>query len=157
LVTRQCGFNGINLPGRITFGSEDKPKARAFYEAESLRDGWPVRQLDRQIGTQFSERTLLSRDQVAMLKKGQHPKPDDALTPEEEIKDPFVLCKPPASEEYFLDSLALIERYRVDDDPASFARISRLIQSHSATATPTSMAALDRRMESSASFLARSL
>jgi hypothetical protein len=28
-------------------------EARAFYEAEALRGGWSVRQLDRQIGSQF--------------------------------------------------------------------------------------------------------
>ena len=50
-----------------------------------------MRQLDRQIGSQFYERTLLSRDKAAMLKKGQAAKPEDALTPEEEIKDPFIL------------------------------------------------------------------
>jgi hypothetical protein len=32
------------------------PEARAFYETESLRSGWSVRQLDRQIGSQFYER-----------------------------------------------------------------------------------------------------
>ncbi len=71
--------------------SVEKPEARAFYEAEALRGGWTVRQLDRQIGTQFYERTLLSRNKAAMLRKGQNARPEDALTPEEEIKDPFVL------------------------------------------------------------------
>ena len=71
--------------------SVEKPEARAFYEAEALRGGWTVRQIDRQIGTQFYERTLLSRDKAAMLRKGQKARPEDALTPEEEIKDPFVL------------------------------------------------------------------
>jgi predicted nuclease of restriction endonuclease-like (RecB) superfamily len=71
--------------------SVEKPDARAFYEAEALRGGWTVRQLDRQIGTQFYERTLLSRNKAAMLRKGQNARPEDALTPEEEIKDPFVL------------------------------------------------------------------
>ena len=50
-----------------------------------------MRQLDRQIGTQFYERTLLSRNKAAMLKKGQATRPEDILTPEEEIKNPFVL------------------------------------------------------------------
>ena len=50
-----------------------------------------MRQLDRQIGTQFYQRTLLSRNKAAMLTKGAQPKPGDALTTEEEIKDPFVL------------------------------------------------------------------
>ena len=58
---------------------------------EALRGGWSVRQLDRQIGSQFYERTALSRNKAAMLRKGSEAKPEDALSPEEEIKDPFVL------------------------------------------------------------------
>ena len=65
--------------------------ARSFYEAEALRGGWSVRQLDRQIGSQFYERTALSRDKAAMLRKGQRRQPEDAVTPDEAIKDPFVL------------------------------------------------------------------
>ncbi len=34
--------------------------ARAFYETEALRCGWSVRQLDRQITSQFFERTAAS-------------------------------------------------------------------------------------------------
>ncbi len=65
--------------------------ARSFYETEALRGGWTVRQLDRQIGSMFYERTALSRNKAAMLTKGVKPKPEDAVTPEEEIKDPLVL------------------------------------------------------------------
>ena len=75
----------------VSLLSVRKPEAREFYEAEALRCGWTVRQLDRQIGTQFYERTLLSRDKAAMLRKGQKAGPDDVITPEEEIKDPFFL------------------------------------------------------------------
>ena len=50
-----------------------------------------MRQLDRQISTQFYERTALSRNKAAMLKKGTKAIPEDIVTPEEEIKDPFVL------------------------------------------------------------------
>jgi uncharacterized protein DUF1016 len=73
--------------------SIENSEALAFYEAEALRGGWSVRQLDRQIRTKFYERTLLSRNKAAMLKKGQKARPEDALTPEEEIKDPFVLYR----------------------------------------------------------------
>jgi predicted nuclease of restriction endonuclease-like (RecB) superfamily len=66
-------------------------EARAFYETEALRGGWTVRQLDRQINSLFYERTALSRNKAAMLTKGAKPKPEDAVTPEEEIKDPLVL------------------------------------------------------------------
>ena len=67
------------------------PEARSFYEKEALRGGWSVRQLDRQINSQFYERTALSRNKAAMLKKGSVSLREDILTPEEEIKDPFVL------------------------------------------------------------------
>jgi predicted nuclease of restriction endonuclease-like (RecB) superfamily len=67
------------------------PEARAFYETEALRGGWTVRQLQRQIDTQFYERTALSRNKVAMLTKGAKAKLEDTVTPEEEIKDPLVL------------------------------------------------------------------
>ena len=64
---------------------------REFYEAEALRSGWTVRQLERQIGSQFYQRALLSRNKAAMLKKGEVTLPGDAMTPEEAIKDPYVL------------------------------------------------------------------
>jgi hypothetical protein len=65
--------------------------ARHFYETEALRNGWSVRQLDRQIQSQFYERTALSGDKAAMLRKGARPQPEDAVEPKEEIKDPYVL------------------------------------------------------------------
>lgn len=67
------------------------PDARAFYEAEALRNGWTFRQLSRQVDAQFYERTLLSRNKAVLLRKSANLLPEDAVTPEEEIKDPFVL------------------------------------------------------------------
>jgi len=66
-------------------------QARKFYEAEALRGGWSVRQLDRQINSLFYERTALSRNKAKMLTKGVATKTEDAIAPEEEIKDPYVL------------------------------------------------------------------
>ncbi len=66
-------------------------QAREFYEAEALRGGWSVRQLDRQIGSQFYERTALSKNKAAMLTGGQRKRSEDLVLPQEEIKDPFVL------------------------------------------------------------------
>lgn len=54
--------------------------ARAFYEDEAIRGGWTVLQLDRQVQSQFYERTYRP---VA--------KPEDTVTPEEEIKEPYLL------------------------------------------------------------------
>lgn len=66
-------------------------EALAFYQTEALRGGWSVRQLARQIDSQFYERTALSRNKAAMLTKGGKATPEDALTPDEEIRDPLVL------------------------------------------------------------------
>jgi predicted nuclease of restriction endonuclease-like (RecB) superfamily len=66
-------------------------QARKFYEKEALRGGWSVRQLDRQINSLFYERTALSRNKAKMLTRGGLAKREDATTPEEEIKDPYVL------------------------------------------------------------------
>jgi predicted nuclease of restriction endonuclease-like (RecB) superfamily len=71
--------------------SVKNPQARAFYETETLRCGWSVRQLDRQVNSQFYERIALSHNKAAMLEKGEVAEPGDALTPEQAIKDPFVL------------------------------------------------------------------
>lgn len=65
--------------------------ARRFYGEETLRGGWSVRQLDRQIETQFYERTALSRNKTTMMRGGKAQLPEDAFPVEQELKDPFVL------------------------------------------------------------------
>ncbi len=65
--------------------------AREFYETEALRGGWSVRQLARQINSQFYERTALSKNKATMLTRGRRDLPEDRVRPDEEIKDPFVL------------------------------------------------------------------
>ena len=67
------------------------PDARRFYELEALRGGWTIKQLERQIGSQYYERTALSKNKAAMLRKGQAFVPDDVVLPEEQIKDPYIL------------------------------------------------------------------
>jgi DUF1016 N-terminal domain len=72
--------------------SARSPAARNFYETEARRSGWTARQLERQIATQFHERTAVSRDRAAMLAHGGTDlRPGEAASPEQEIKDPFVL------------------------------------------------------------------
>lgn len=86
--------------------------ARSFYAQEALRGGWSVRQLDRQIGSQFYERTALSKDKAVMLAKGGQPRPEDAVTPDEAIKDPYVLEFLDLKDEYSESDLeaALVQR-----------------------------------------------
>src|SRR5471032_3476051 len=66
-------------------------QARNFYETEALRGGWSVRQLDRQINSQFYERTALSKNKSAMLVKGEKPIAGDTVSADEEIRNPLVL------------------------------------------------------------------
>ena len=87
-------------------------QAREFYEAEALRGGWSVRQLERQINSQFYERTALSRDKAAMLARGSEAQPGDQVFPEQAIKDPYVLEFLDLKDEYSESDLeeALITR-----------------------------------------------
>jgi predicted nuclease of restriction endonuclease-like (RecB) superfamily len=75
----------------LLIGRARSAEALAFYHTEALRGGWSVRQLDRQIGSQFYERTALSRNKAAMLGRGAPAKPSDALSADEEVRDPLVL------------------------------------------------------------------
>ena len=107
--------------------------ARAFYESEALREGWSVRQLDRQIGSQLYERLALSRNKAALLKKAADPQPGDTPTPEEAIRDPFVLEFLDLKDEYSESELeqALIDHLtdfllELGDDFAFVGRQRRL-------------------------------
>lgn len=67
------------------------PEAFDFYHTEALRGGWTGPQLDRQINSLFYERTAFSRNKAAMLRKGARPRPGDAITADEAVRDPLVL------------------------------------------------------------------
>jgi predicted nuclease of restriction endonuclease-like (RecB) superfamily len=93
--------------------------ARKFYEVEALRGGWSVRQLDREINSLFYERTALSRNKAKMLSKGVAAKQEDAIAPEEEIKDPYILeflgLKDEYSESQIEEALILhLERFLLE-------------------------------------------
>ncbi len=108
-------------------------EGRKFYESEALRAGWSVRQLDRQIASQFYERIALSRNKAAMLQTAQEPEPADEIAPEEAIKDPFVLEFLNLKDEYSESELeeALIQHLadfllELGDDFAFLGRQRRL-------------------------------
>lgn len=65
--------------------------ARAFYEAEALRGGWSIRQLDRQISTCFYDRLQTARDKATFLKRRLQPHIEDSISVENEVKDPYIL------------------------------------------------------------------
>jgi predicted nuclease of restriction endonuclease-like (RecB) superfamily len=70
----------------ISVDSDDK---REFYEAESIKNNWNSRELERQINAHLYERLLLSNDKnsvLAVAKKEKLPE-----SPTEIIKDPMIL------------------------------------------------------------------
>ncbi|MEJ7609082.1 MAG: YhcG family protein [Bryobacteraceae bacterium] len=100
---------------------------------ETLRSGWSIRQLDRQIASQFYERLSLSKDKTAMLDKAAVAEAADQVAPEEAIKDPFVLEFLNLKDEYSETDLeeALVEHLtdfllELGDDFAFLGRQKRL-------------------------------
>lgn len=72
----------------ICLGIENQAK-RQFYETETIKNSWSVRQLERQVNSQFYERLLLNNDPESVLSVARSEKqPIDA---KEIIKDPMVL------------------------------------------------------------------
>jgi predicted nuclease of restriction endonuclease-like (RecB) superfamily len=67
----------------------DTPEQREFYIAETIKNNWTVRQLERQIYSNLYERLLVSNDKESVLAVARNEKqPSDA---KEIIKDPMFL------------------------------------------------------------------
>nr|WP_317047530.1 DUF1016 N-terminal domain-containing protein [Mucilaginibacter hurinus] len=67
----------------------DSPDKRDFYIAETVKNNWTVRQLERQIHSSLWERLLMSNDKDSVLAVARNEKqPSDA---KEIIKDPIYL------------------------------------------------------------------
>ena len=85
-VRSQLNWSQYKLLIRID--NEDK---REFYIAESIKNSWSSRELERQINASLFERLLLSNDKKSVLEVARAEKiPHDA---KEIIKDPMVLHK----------------------------------------------------------------
>ena len=70
----------------LSIDNEDK---REFYIAESVKNNWTSRQLERQINSQLYERLLLSNDKQSVLAVARNER--QPVNPKEIIKDPMVL------------------------------------------------------------------
>jgi predicted nuclease of restriction endonuclease-like (RecB) superfamily len=66
----------------------DTPLKRAFYEVQSIKNNWSVRELERAISTLLFERTGLSTNKEAVIAKA---KDEVQLTPADIIKSPILL------------------------------------------------------------------
>ena len=68
-----------------------KPDARAWYLKEAADQNWSTRALERQINSLYYERLLMSRDKAAVTEEMQQKTVPLAPTPQDFIKDPYVL------------------------------------------------------------------
>ncbi len=81
-------LNRLSFSQIVLIMQFDDPLTRAFYEIESIKGGWGVRELKRQIDSALFERTGLSTDKAALLERihqGAAP-----LKPEDFIRSPFM-------------------------------------------------------------------
>ena len=85
------GMPSFPLPwsAYVQLMSVSNDHARLFYEAEALRCGWSVRQLDRQINSQYYERSALSRDIQGMLSTGTVTSQNEVMK-DHSLKGPFI-------------------------------------------------------------------
>jgi predicted nuclease of restriction endonuclease-like (RecB) superfamily len=90
----------------------EDPLKRTFYEVESLRGNWSVRQLQRQIGSLLYERTGLSTDKEAVIRRAYTQESSPSIVAL--LRDPYVLefaglAERPSYSEADLES-ALLDR-----------------------------------------------
>ena len=73
---------------RVLLRIENEDK-REYYIAETVKNNWSVRQMERQINSQLFERLLLSNDKESVLAVARNEKLPE--NPTEIIKDPMIL------------------------------------------------------------------
>lgn len=69
----------------------EKPEAKDFYLQEAASSQWSVRQLERQIQSFYFERLLASPHKNLVKKEAQSTGTQLVNTPEQILKDPFIL------------------------------------------------------------------
>ena len=79
-------FSWTHYKSLMTIDNDDK---REFYIAESEKNNWSARQLERQINSHLFERLLASNDVKSVLQVARQEK--QPTSPSEIIKDPMVL------------------------------------------------------------------
>jgi predicted nuclease of restriction endonuclease-like (RecB) superfamily len=79
---------GLSFTHFVELLKLDDPMRRAFYETECIRGGWSVRELKRQIGSLYYERTGLSTNKDKLAEQVQADA--DRAEPELTIRDPYI-------------------------------------------------------------------
>ena len=82
-------FNRLSATHLVLLSNIKDPIKRAFYEQETIRGCWTVKELDRQISSQYYERMGLSKDKKGLQRLTD--KNVQQLTPRDIIHDPVTL------------------------------------------------------------------
>ena len=82
-------LNACSFSHFIEFLKIDDPLKKLFYEVETIKGNWSVRELKRQINSAIYERIGLSQDKDKMIKSIQNS--NEILLAEQIIKDPYIL------------------------------------------------------------------
>jgi predicted nuclease of restriction endonuclease-like (RecB) superfamily len=82
-------FNRLSATHLVLLSNIKDPLKRAFYEQETIRGCWTVKELDRQISSQYYERMGLSKDKKGLQRLTD--KNVQQLTPKDIIHDPVTL------------------------------------------------------------------
>jgi predicted nuclease of restriction endonuclease-like (RecB) superfamily len=90
----------------------DDPLERLFYEVETIKNNWSVRELERAINTALYIRTGLSKNKEAIISKFKNQKPAQSI---DIIRDP-----------YFLEFLGLEERSEYSESELEQAILDHL-------------------------------
>jgi predicted nuclease of restriction endonuclease-like (RecB) superfamily len=90
----------------------DNPLERFFYEVETIKNNWSVRELERAVNTALYVRTGLSKNKEAIISKFKNQKPAQSI---DIIRDP-----------YFLEFLGLEERSEYSESELEQAILDHL-------------------------------
>lgn len=81
-------LNSLSYTHFVQIMSVENPLARAFYEVESIRGNWSVRELKRQIGSLLYERTGMTQDKDELLRRVHQEA--DVLRPADLLRSPYL-------------------------------------------------------------------
>ncbi len=95
-ISTEILLSRLNFSHFVELLRVSEPLERLFYEVETIKNNWSVRELERAIDTALYVRTGLSQNKEAIIAKIKNLKP---MQPSEIIRDP-----------YFLEFLGLEER-----------------------------------------------
>lgn len=81
-------INQLSFSHIVEFLKTNHPTQRSFYELESIRNNWSVRELQRAMNSMLYERTGLSTNKESVLEKAIK---QERLLPEDAFRNPYML------------------------------------------------------------------